>query len=168
MHLHTFLAALTDEIDFEIYLKCCLFVCLFFKAAHPSSCTPVVIKTPGVWFSLWSSGGHRAFCTSLCVYLLQCHCNSVIHPSDALVACSCVWLPAWSLVYMHLLEKAAGDQILNINNQQTALTSHFGLIRKLMMSLKSPVFSGFVQQGLQIRSLCSSRPALNRCVQHRC
>lgn len=74
----TILAALTDEIDFEIYLKCFLFVCLFFKPAHPCSRTPVAIKTPGVWFFLWSSGRtpsilHFIVCLSPAVSLQQCH-----------------------------------------------------------------------------------------------
>lgn len=54
------------------------FVCLFFKAAHPSSRTPVAIKTPGVWFFLWSSGRtpsilHFIVCLSPAVSLQQCH-----------------------------------------------------------------------------------------------
>lgn len=72
---HTFLAALTDEIDFEIYLN---FLKNIFKPAHPSSCTPVIIKTPGVWVFLWSSGRtpsilHFIVCLSPAVSLQQCH-----------------------------------------------------------------------------------------------
>lgn len=85
------------------------FVCLFVLLNQP------ILAVAPLWqskprecdFFCEARGGHRAFCTSLCVYLLQCHCNSAIHPSDALVACSCVWLPGWSLVYM--LQSFAGE-----------------------------------------------------------